>query len=149
MKIGALAKKLNCSVETIRYYEKIGLIPPSTRDRNNNYRHYNQTHLDQLTFVRHCRALSMSQVEIIELLSARQSQHKNCQSIDQIIDNHLQHVSARIEQFQALKHQLMRLRNQCKALGNSQECGIIQDLNKPLSNELKNVKDNNHILGSH
>lgn len=149
MKIGELAKKLNCTVETIRYYEKIGLIPPSARDQNNNYRHYNDNHIEKLRFVRHCRALAMSHEEISELLSAREQNGDSCEKIDQVIDNHLKHVSDRIYELQQLEKLLHALRKQCKAPGDSQQCGIIQELDSPIKSSNLGLDSDNHVLGSH
>ncbi len=149
MKIGELAKKFNCTVETIRYYEKNGLIPASVRDSANNYRHYQQRHIDQLTFVRHCRALAMSHAEILELLKARRDPGANCHSIDQIIDEHLQHVSVRIAELQFLEDQLHTLRQQCKTPGSHKDCGIIQDLDRPLEKTVRAEQDISHVSGSH
>jgi len=149
MKIGELAKQVNCSVETIRYYEKTGLIPTGNRDPNNNYRRYNQTHLAQLTFVRHCRALAMSHEEILELITARQQTNQNCDSIDQLIKEHLEHVSSKIRELQILEQQLIVLRQQCRKPGRNDECGIIKDLDNPLDNTEILEFNQSHIKGSH
>ncbi|MEH6442963.1 MAG: Cd(II)/Pb(II)-responsive transcriptional regulator [Oceanospirillaceae bacterium] len=149
MKIGELAKKLNCTVETIRYYEKIGLIPASIRDQNNNYRHYNQSHIEKLTFVRHCRALAMSHEEILELQKARAQSGQSCHEIDKVIDNHLLHVSSRIIELQALEEQLLALRKQCLTPGSNENCGIIQGLDTPLIESLSIDKKVSHVTGSH
>ncbi|MGL6014243.1 MAG: MerR family transcriptional regulator, partial [Shewanella oncorhynchi] len=67
MKIGELAQAAQCTVETIRYYEKEALLPEPART-NSNYRDYNQRHLDRLSFIRNCRALDMTHQEIRALL---------------------------------------------------------------------------------
>ncbi len=67
MKIGELAKLTDVSVETIRYYEKIGLLPPPARSAN-GYRHYLGAHQDRLLFIRRCRSLDMAQEEIRRLI---------------------------------------------------------------------------------
>ena len=63
MKIGALAKALGCTVETIRYYEQQGLIPPPKRTLG-NFRQYNEEHLQRLSFICNCRNLDISLSEI-------------------------------------------------------------------------------------
>ena len=60
MKIGELARKAGCPVETIRYYEKKGLLQAPLRDIENNYRCYNNTHLEKLLFIRSARDLGFS-----------------------------------------------------------------------------------------
>lgn len=149
MKIGELAKLLNCTVETIRYYEKIGLIPPGIRDTNNNYRHYSEQHIDKLRFVRHCRALAMSHEEILQLLAARNQDEVSCEKIDQVIDQHLIHVSDRIHELQGLEKQLLELRRHCKHPGASHSCGIIQELESPANKIPNDNHKANHVNGSH
>jgi len=152
MKIGELAKQVKCSVETIRYYEKVGLIPAGSRDPNNNYRRYSQAHLTQLTFVRHCRTLAMSHEEILELIKARQQTNQNCDSIDQLIEEHLKHVSSKIRELQMLEQQLIALRQQCQQCqqsGSNNQCGIIKDLDSPLDNTELLEPNQSHINGCH
>ena len=67
MKIGELARAAQCSVETIRYYEKEGLLPAPLRT-DGNYRDYGPGHIERLRFIRNCRALDMAQEEIRQLL---------------------------------------------------------------------------------
>ena len=67
MKIGELAQAAQCTAETIRYYEKAGLLPKPDR-AGNNYRLYGLRHLERLRFIRNCRALDLSQKEIHSLL---------------------------------------------------------------------------------
>ncbi|MCJ8340176.1 MAG: Cd(II)/Pb(II)-responsive transcriptional regulator [Pseudomonadales bacterium] len=148
MKIGELAKKAKCTVETIRYYEKVGLLPASSRDNINNYRLYNKSHLERLTFVRHCRALAMSHEEILVLLQARNQPAQKCDSIDQLIDDHLQHVTVRIKELQKLEAQLLKLRLQCQTPTDSQHCGILQDLEQAIEDNSTD-KNFSHVAGSH
>ena len=68
MKIGALPKALGCTVETIRYYEQQGLIPPPKRT-SGNFRQYNDAHLQRLSFICNCRNLDISLSEIKILLN--------------------------------------------------------------------------------
>ena len=67
MKIGALAETTGTSVETIRYYEREGLLPAAPR-ADNNYRLYTRVHAERLAFIRHCRNLDMTLDEIRALL---------------------------------------------------------------------------------
>ena len=67
MKIGALARATGVDIETIRYYERIGLLPAPERQPN-GYRAYGHNHLERLSFIRHCRALDMPLSDIRLLL---------------------------------------------------------------------------------
>jgi len=67
MQIGQLAKTVNCHIETIRYYEKIGLLSPAERQPN-GYRIYTQTHLSHLRLIRRARSLGFTQDEVRDLV---------------------------------------------------------------------------------
>ena len=128
MKIGELAKVAGCGVETVRYYEKEGLLPTALRNEENNYRHYDQHHLQRLTFIRRCRALDMTHVEIRTLLQASTDPDASCDSINELIDAHLLHVQRRIAELQALESQLVDLRSHCDAVRSTRDCGILREL---------------------
>ncbi|ELT9549508.1 Cd(II)/Pb(II)-responsive transcriptional regulator [Enterobacter hormaechei] len=128
MKIGELARKADCPVETIRYYEKEGLLQAPLRDIENNYRRYNNTHLEKLLFIRRCRSLDMTHKEIRALLLAMNNHGKDCGPIDAIISAHLTHVQHRIKELIALEIQLKELNNYCSSDRSVDECGIVQKL---------------------
>ncbi|MET3715800.1 Cd(II)/Pb(II)-responsive transcriptional regulator [Pseudomonas sp. PvP001] len=109
MKIGELAKITDCQVETIRYYERESLLPPPARS-DGNYRLYTQAHVERLTFIRNCRILDMTLDEIRNLLTLRDSPQDQCQSVNDLIDEHIHHVKARIDGLVALQEQLVALR---------------------------------------
>jgi Cd(II)/Pb(II)-responsive transcriptional regulator len=131
MKIGELAKIANCTVETIRYYEKEGLMLTPERQEN-NYRSYNQSHLERLRFIRNCRVLDLNHEEIRELLTLMEPQRGECQSVNDVLDEHLEHVRKRIKELQQLESQLMTLHTFCQRRcdeGKGDEmCGILQGL---------------------
>lgn len=128
MKIGELAQRAECSVETIRYYEKEGLLPPPYRTQN-NYRDYTESHLERLQFIRNCRSLDMSHEEIRLLLGWRDAPTPHCAEVNELIDAHIQHVSARIRALVSLEQQLTALRNRCTAEADSEQCKILDQLN--------------------
>ncbi|TNH07147.1 Cd(II)/Pb(II)-responsive transcriptional regulator [Testudinibacter sp. TR-2022] len=136
MKIGDLAKQTGCPVETIRYYEREGLMPQAQRNLMNNYREYGTAHLERLVFIRRCRALEMTQDEIRELLQAKADPNASCASINDLIDQHLLHVKARIRELQSLKKQLSELRSQCHDVHNNESCGILKGLQQPNGGEV-------------
>ena len=129
MKIGALAKQVGCSVETIRYYEQEGLLHKPLRNSNNNYREYDASHLDRLHFICRCRSLGMTHEEIRLLLLAR-IEARNCQMVNEIVEGHILHVQKRILELQALEQELNGLREQCQAVTNTECCGILRELDK-------------------
>ncbi|WP_392551982.1 MerR family transcriptional regulator [Orbus wheelerorum] len=126
MKIGELASIAGCTSETIRFYEKIGLLPQAERTQS-NYRIYGKKHLERLIFIRNCRALEMSHEEIRMLIaiidSPNQLEH---QSAHLLLASHLHHIDERIDELTSLRKQLVRLQNHCHP--NNESCGILQEL---------------------
>ncbi|BCA27404.1 Cd(II)/Pb(II)-responsive transcriptional regulator [Pseudomonas sp. SLBN-26] len=130
MKIGELARLTECPVETIRYYEREGLLPEPARSEG-NYRLYTQAHVERLAFIRHCRSLDMTQQEIRELLRLRDNPEADCAAANRLIDEHIHHVEVRIAELRALQGQLRDLRAQCQGAGSSESCGILRELEQP------------------
>ena len=128
MRIGELSRLTNVDIETIRYYERVGLLPTATRS-DNGYRHYGAQSLERLAFVRHCRALDMPLAEIRRLLEFADHPKADCGDIDSLIDAQLGRVRARLQSMQALEKQLTVLRGQCGSAQHSEgECGILHEL---------------------
>src|SRR6218665_3452391 len=88
MRIGELGRATGVDIETIRYYEKIGLLPAPARS-NNVYRSYAQPHLERLAFIRHCRALDISLADVKRLLDFDAQPGADCGDIDRLIDAQL------------------------------------------------------------
>lgn len=127
MRIGKLAAATGVDVETIRYYEREGLLASATRQAN-GYRAYGQAHLEQLSFVRHCRALDMPLADIRRLLGFLESSGSDCGDIDQLIEAQLDRVRVRLQSMRALELQLCELPKRCDAHHAVAECGILQEL---------------------
>lgn len=127
MRIGELAAATGVDVETIRYYEREGLLQPPTRGAN-GYRAYGKSHLERLAFVRHCRALDIPLAEVRRLLEFVEHPAKDCGDIDHLIDGQLARVRARLKSMRALERQLAQLRERCDAGHASGECGILHEL---------------------
>lgn len=127
MRIGELAAATGVDIETIRYYEREGLLPAPTR-RENGYRAYASTHLERLAFIRHGRALDMPLADIRRLLGFVDRPQADCGDIDQLIDEHLRRVRARLKSMRALEKQLSTLRAHCASDHRAADCGILQEL---------------------
>ncbi|AZN36618.1 Cd(II)/Pb(II)-responsive transcriptional regulator [Iodobacter ciconiae] len=127
MKIGELARIAQCSVETIRFYEKEALLAAPART-SGNFRHYNAEHVERLRFIRNCRALDMSHEEIHTLIRLADQPIDSCNAINSVFDQHIQHVETRIQQLEQLKQQLAHLRQQCQIEHAVDPCGILQGL---------------------
>lgn len=127
MKIGDLAKAARCKVETVRYYEREGLLPAPARS-SGNYRLYGPLHVDALRFLRNCRSLDMTHDEMRALLAFRNAPDENCGEVNKLLDEHIGHVAHRIRELRALERELKSLRGQCQAVHAAGDCGIMQSL---------------------
>jgi Cd(II)/Pb(II)-responsive transcriptional regulator len=129
MRIGELAKRTNCDIETIRYYEKSGLLPEPMRT-GSGYREYQAEHQERLQFIRHCRSLQIGLPEIRVLLDLKSNPSAGCQSVDELLEHHIARVQAQMATLKTLEQQLVSLRNQCREPHSVEECGILQNLNE-------------------
>ena len=127
MKIGELARTTNCPVETVRYYERAGLLPPPARTTG-NYRLYGPSHVDRLRFIRNCRSLDMTHEEIRALLAFRDAPERQCHEVNALLDEHIGHVARRILELKLLQRELKQLRDQCVVVQAAGECKIMQSL---------------------
>lgn len=127
LKIGELAARCGVAQETIRYYEKVGLLPVPLRSAN-GYRIYDTAHIEQLAFIRHCRALDIPLAEIAVLRECATHPSGGCAEIDALIETHLTRVQERLANLQNLASQLHALRAACTSGRSVRECGILQEL---------------------
>jgi len=127
MKIGELARRTACRVETIRFYEKEGMLPPPPRSTG-NYRLYSKPHVERLLFIRRCRSLDMTLDEIRRLLQIRATPQDDCSAVSALLDEHICQVGVRIAELEQLRDQLHSLRLLCSGNGTAEQCGILQQL---------------------
>lgn len=127
IKIGELAKRTECQVETIRYYEKEGLLPEPTRS-SGNYRLYGEEHVERLRFIRHCRTLDMALDDVRTLLKYRDTPDEDCGDVNALLDKHIHEVEVRVKELMQLKRHLMILREKCSSANSAESCGILQAL---------------------
>ena len=127
LRIGQLAKATGVDVETIRFYEKSGLLSAPARS-DNGYRAYGPKHLERLAFIRHCRALDIPLSDVRRLLEFVDTPNATCHDIDALIEAQLLRVRARLESMLALEKQLVALRGRCLPGHAEGECGILHDL---------------------
>jgi DNA-binding transcriptional MerR regulator len=124
--IGHLARETGTKVETIRFYEKTGLLPAPGRTVG-NYRSYDPDHLYRLSFIRRARDLGFSIEQIRALLGLADDKDQPCEAIDAIARAHLKAVNRKIRDLQALRRELTRMVGQCRH-GTVAECRIIETL---------------------
>ena len=124
--IGNLANATDTKVETIRYYERIGLLSAPART-SGNYRAYSPEHLNRLSFIRRARDLGFSLAQIRELLSLSDQRDRSCKAVDAIAREHLAEVDRKIADLGALRRELDNVISQC-GHGTVADCRIIDAL---------------------
>ena len=126
MKIGELSRATGTNIETIRYYERIGLLPAPDRTAA-NYRSYGDAHRSRLSFVRHSRELGFTIEEIRSLLDLSDHPERDCSEADRIATGHLEQVEAKIAQLATLRDELARIVGRCRG-GLAGDCRVIEAL---------------------
>ena len=127
MRIGELARRTGCKPDTVRYYEKEGLLAEPART-DGNYRLYDASHLARLTFIRNCRALEMNLDEIRALTALKDGAAGDCGEVNVLLDAHITRIAERIARLQALSDQLAALRQCCTGTTPVEQCGIMREL---------------------
>lgn len=152
MKIGELAQATGTDVQTIRYYEREGLLPSAART-SGNYRIYTAEHAQRLAFIRHCRSLDMALAEVRVLLRFKDAPEEDCGEVDALLDEHIGHVAGRIRELRALERELKSLRGQCGTARPAKDCGILEGLSRSALNTSQHVSVHAehapHVKGSH
>lgn len=126
MRIGELARATATKVETVRYYEQTGLLPPPARTQG-NYRSYGPAHLARLSFVRRARDLGFSIEQVRALLDLSDDSSRDCATVDRIATEHLREVDRKIADLTALRRELSAVVASCGG-GTVAECRIIEAL---------------------
>ncbi|QRG05717.1 helix-turn-helix domain-containing protein [Xanthobacter dioxanivorans] len=124
--IGELGRLTDTKVETIRYYERIGLLAEPARTAG-NYRAYGPQHLNRLSFIRRSRDLGFSLDQVRALLDLSDDRDCSCQAVDAIAKAHLAEVDRKIADLRALRRELRSMVDQCRS-GTVAECRIIEAL---------------------
>ncbi len=124
--IGRVAKAANCKVQTIRYYEQIGLLDAPPRSAGNQ-RLYGPEDIERLSFIRHARALGFSLDDIRALLGLADSPDDNCAAADSIARRQLAQVEDKIARLQALAVELRHMVDH-EGSGRIAECRVIETL---------------------
>jgi len=124
--IGRLSREAACNVQTIRYYEQIGLLPAPLRS-SGNQRLYDESWTRRLRFIRHARDLGFELDNVRTLLDLADDPSKSCEAVDEVASGQLAQVEQRIHDLQALKRELRRMLKLCQG-GTVADCRIIETL---------------------
>jgi Cu(I)-responsive transcriptional regulator len=138
MQIGQLATRSETKVETIRYYERIGLLVAPARSPS-GYRQYSQEHLQQLMFVRHCRDMGFSISEIRSLQLLAHDPKRSCAEVTALAKTHLLDVRTKLAGLRRLERTLGGLITSCDGRRVA-DCQILKELGASGINAVKGVR---------
>jgi Cd(II)/Pb(II)-responsive transcriptional regulator len=124
MRIGELASRAACDVQTVRFYEREGLLEEPAREAS-GYRRYEARHLERLSFIRRCRSLDIPLPEVRQLLELAAQPARSCGQVDGLVDRHIALVSQRARELNELRLQLVDLRRSCDG-DSSHPCAILE-----------------------
>jgi len=131
MKIGEVAERSGCHPETVRYYERIGLLPSPPRTAG-GYRDYRPADADRLRFISRGRELGFSLAEIRSLLGLAEDDELSCQDVDRLAREHLLDIQTRLSDLQRMASELERVIGSCSG-GERGQCAILDTLRHPPS----------------
>lgn len=126
MNIGELAQRTGTKAETIRYYEKIGLIGVAVRSTG-NYRAYGPADVTRLGFVRRARELGFPIEQVRELLGLADQREHDCCRVDALTQEHLESIDRKMADLAALRRELATMLDACHG-GVVADCRILEAL---------------------
>ena len=127
MRIGELARKADTPIDTIRYYERLGLLPEPTRAAS-GYRQFDAADVEQLRFIRRAKALGFSLNEISELLALSKARNTDMAPLRDRTAATLATVEHRITELERMRKGLKQLLQQCPGHGELSQCPILSAL---------------------
>lgn len=138
--IGALSRRTDCKIETIRYYERQGLLPEPPRSVG-GHRLYKEDHLKRLTFIRRCRNLGFTMAQIRQLLGLVDEHQYSCQDIKTLTMDHVEEIREKIDHLKRLEQALLQMAAECS--GESiPSCPVIDALYQPLKEGNRATRSN-------
>jgi MerR family transcriptional regulator, mercuric resistance operon regulatory protein len=124
--IGQMSRRTGVNIETIRYYERIEIMPKPDRSKGGN-RQYNHPQLKRLFFIKRCRELGFSLKEIRALLAMVDGHDFSCNEVHEMTISHLGNIKTKLDNLKRLEFSLRKMASQCSR-GNVPDCPIIDTL---------------------
>ncbi|AJY53027.1 MULTISPECIES: MerR family transcriptional regulator [Halomonadaceae] len=125
---GELARRAGCNIETVRYYERIGLMPNPPRSEN-GFRSYEERHLTRLTFIRRARELGFTLEEVQDLLRLVDGGHYTCAQVQELALRHTDDIQRKINDLHRMQRALKEMSAQCSG-EEVPKCPIIEILSE-------------------
>lgn len=126
LSIGELGRRTHCKVQTVRWYEEVGLLPPPARTAG-GHRVYGPAHLARLDFIRHARELGFPLDAVRALLALSDHPDRPCEDAHALASSQLALVEDKLSRLEALRVELTRLADTCRG-GVAAECRILEIL---------------------
>ncbi len=127
--VGRLSRTVGINVETVRYYENIGLMPKPER-KESGYRIYSDSDVERLRFIKNSKLLGFTLKEIKELLLLRIDEDTTCDDLKEKAERKIEEVNLKIEELKKIKRALEKLAQQCHVNAPKSECPILENLEK-------------------
>ena len=127
MQIGQLATQAGVAIDTVRYYERQGLLPTPQR-RASGYRHYDAQDISRLRFIRRAKAIGFSLQEIQDLLRLSGNQDADRAEVRALAQHRLLDIERKLRELDAMRATLATLVGQCSGHGSLEGCPIIDTL---------------------
>jgi MerR family transcriptional regulator, copper efflux regulator len=127
MKIGDVSKKAGVNVQTLRYYERVGILTPKSR-LESGYRIYDETAIQMIRFIKHAQELGFSLDEIQGLLGLRADKKSKCERVQNRAVEHLMSVERKIKRLEAIQSALKSLIKNCKQRRIDSGCPLLECL---------------------
>jgi MerR family copper efflux transcriptional regulator len=129
LKIGEVAKRSGIAIETIRFYEREGLLPEPKRQPS-GYRQYEHAAIDRLSYIRRAKELGFTLAEIRELLELSAATSECCDHIRQQAEAKVSNIDDKIRSLQKMRRSLLQLMKQCRAQNSPSGCPLFHDTKK-------------------
>ena len=136
MRIGDLARATGVKVETIRYYERGGVLPTPVRG-SGSYRVYGPDDVERLSFIRTSRELGFTLAEVRALLSLSETPNRSCSDVDALARSHLAQVEEKLRQLESLRAELSRVIGLCRGGGTVIDCRILHALSSTAKHSIR------------
>lgn len=127
MKIGEVAKQSNVGIETIRYYEREGLLPEPER-RPSGYRQYDESVVSRLTFIRRAKELGFTLAEIKELVGLWFDTSTRCEHVRSKAEQKIAGIEDKIRSLQKMKRSLKKVISKCASRDTVEDCPLLEGL---------------------
>lgn len=126
---GKLAQKARINIETIRFYERKGLLPKPKRT-GSGYRMYSQESAQRIQFIKRSQQLGFSLKEILGLLSLRVDSKKTCKHVKKRIETKIDEIDKKIKSLRRIQKALKNMAKSCQGKGPTSKCPILDELSK-------------------